>query len=216
MIKATSGGEVGCGGEVGDGGFLMKFRVFLASVITVSSLTACVSAGRPTYLYTGVADDPVIFFESVFGINTYFSAKTENVKDELYCLEHAKSVAFMQDINSSFRYENATGPWKISAPADQPILIRGSMFVAGSYATRHGPYFITPGRKHRSCEEVIKIFTPKAGEEYLVRLTEGGEGGCLMDITYKDGRFVETTDALVCEQDPYSRVRRRPRAPATK
>ena len=177
-------------------------RTFLTSVIAVLFLSACVSYPKPTYRYVGVADDPVFFFESDFGTNTQFLAKTENIKDEPKCLANSERVAYLQDMDSYYRDADAPGPWKITAKAGQPILIAGHWFKYGSSQplafnmVRHTP--------EAFCNPLVKILVPKAGEEYLVRLTNAGNRACSMSITLKDGSPVDATDALECQQSPYS------------
>ncbi len=154
---------------------------------------------KPEYSYVAKSGDPELFFESEFGTTTNFSAKINAVGDGARCSAGLKRVAYKQAMDSYYRDPEAPGPWKIAAPADTPILVTGHWFVYGltSSSTVNG-LTSTTSYPNTSCRVVEQIFTPKANEKYLVRLTKGPFGACAMAVTKMDGSAVEITQARQC------------------
>ena len=153
---------------------------------------------KPEYNYTPKPGDPEFFFESEFGINSQFKAKTEAVQDGDGCLD-TKRVAYLQQMDSYLRRADAPGPWKIAAPVDKPILIAGqwTRYSSAGYDYLSQRKTVTPAT---SCPWVAKILTPKPGAKYRVRLSNAGPMMCALSITSMDGSPVETKDALSCRR----------------
>lgn len=153
---------------------------------------------KPEYNYIAEPDDPEFFLESEFGTSSYFKAKINAVPsdDDDDCLD-TKRVAYLQQMDSYLRSPHAPGPWKISAPADKPILIAGQWMryssVGHDYLSRRKS--VTPAT---SCPWVAAVMTPRPGGRYRVRLSRAGPLMCALAITAMDGKPVETKSAPNC------------------
>jgi hypothetical protein len=182
-------------------------RIYIVALVTVLLLVGCGSYGvtypKPTYKYVGESEDPVLSFTSDFGTATNFLVKIKNARDEPKCLVGTERVAFLQEIDSYFRHPELPGPWKISAPANNPILIASNWFMYGTETVYPGALggmsmkTITPSQ---SCPFTVKIFTPKAGEHYLIRLNNAGNRTCSLSIEYEDGSPVDAIESRSCEK----------------
>lgn len=97
----------------------------------------------------------------------------------------------MQSMDSYYRDSSLKGPWKIVAPAGQPVVISGGWFqyATTSTNTTFGTKTISPGR---GCSAENKLVVGERGKQYLVHLRKSPDGsGCAMDITSLDGSVVE-------------------------
>ena len=180
---------------------MRKIEKFILITVLGISLFGCgaygVSYPKPEYNYVAQSNDPEFFFESQFSTNTQFKAKLNAIPERDNCLETMR-VAYLQKMDSYFRHPDTPGPWKIAAPAGQPILIAGqwmrygttNSIVVGSIKTTQ----IFPGS---SCPWVAKTMTPIAGAKYLVRLSGVGPT-CELPISSMDGASVETKNAPNC------------------
>ncbi len=155
---------------------------------------------KPEYNYAAQAGDSEFFFESEFGTNSQFKAKTEAVQDGDDCLD-TKRVAYLQQMDSYLRRADAPGPWKIAAPADKPILIAGqwTRYSSAGYDYLSQRKTVMPAT---SCPWAAKILTPKPGARYRVRLFKAGPMACSLSVTSMDGAPVETKDAPSCARPP--------------
>lgn len=163
---------------------------FALVLFTAACLGACVTRPKPQYNYAGAADDPVFFLESDFGIDTGFTAQINPVKNANLC-KSRQGVAYMQSMDSYYRDSSLKGPWKIVAPAGQPVVISGGWFqyATTSTNTTFGTKTVTPGR---GCSAENKLVVGERGKQYRVHLRKSSDGsGCEMDITSLDGSVVE-------------------------
>jgi len=177
---------------------LMKISSW-ASMVLFLSACGMYGAGypKPEYNYAGAPDDPVFYFESDFGVNTQFRAKINLASDEMPCAL-GQRVAYLQAMDSYYRDPDAKGPWKISAPADQPIVIAGqwSSYGSQSYSSLDRTKTWHPGA---SCQWVGKMLTPRKGASYRVRARNAGPLRCDMEITSMDGAAVGVQTVPTCQ-----------------
>lgn len=165
-------------------------------------LHACAIDGaghpKPEYDYRAKPNDPEFFLESDFGMRTEFKAKIHTVHGEDGCLD-TQRVAFMQKMDSYLRRADLPGPWKIAAPANEPVLIAGqwAQFATSSYNSWTRERLVT---LPASCPWKAKIMTPLPGAKYKVRLSSAGALACELSISLLDGTPVETRDAPSCAQ----------------
>lgn len=172
----------------------------ILTFISAFLLSACGMYGagypKPEYSYVGAADDPELFFESDFGVGTQFTAKTSISGEDDPCLR-GQRIAYLQAMDSYYRDPDAKGPWKIFAPANQPIVITGQWTLYGtqSYdpATR-----TTRSYAPSSCPVVAKKLTPVKGGRYRIHVRDAGPLRCAIDIATLDGASIAVQEVPVC------------------
>lgn len=177
----------------------------IAVLLTALLVGACGSYGvsypKPTYRYEGVAGDAEFHFESDFGTDTQFMAKTLGATDQPQCMAGAKTIGYLQQPDSYFRKADDRGPWKISAPTDSPILIAGYWWTYGrtDITSLVGGGTQTSVVRGESCRAQVMLVTPRKDGKYLVRLTRHDGRACRMSITNLDGSpAAEASVATVC------------------
>lgn len=178
------------------GRHLVGARRIVLALGLLAFLSACVTRPKPQYDYVGAPDDPVFVLESDFGIDTYFSVQIDPSKNVNLC-KSRQSVAYMQTMDSYYRSSSLKGPWKLAAPADQPMVISAG-WNQYPVMSPNGKGVITPAR---GCAAENKLLVGEKGKQYRAYLRKGADGGCALDITSLDGSPVETK--------PYPRCRLR-------
>lgn len=179
---------------------LTTVKRLILTFISAFLLSACSMYGagypRPEYSYVGAADDPEFFLDSDFGVSTQFTAKT-SISDEDDPCGQGRRVAYLQAMDSYYRDPDAKGPWKISAPANQPIVITGQW-------TRYGTQVYEPATRTTrlylpsSCPVVAKKLTPVKGGRYRIHLRNAGALRCDMDVATLDGSSIAVQDVPTC------------------
>lgn len=170
-------------------------RIVLALGL-LAALAACVTSPKPQYDYVGTADDPVFTLESDFGIDSYFSVQINPAKNLNLC-KSRQSVAYMQAMDSYYRSSSLKGPWKLTAPADQPMVISAG-WSQYPVMSPNGKGVTTPAR---GCTAESKLLVGEKGQKYRAYLRKAADGGCALEITSLDGSPVQT--------EPYPRCRLR-------
>jgi hypothetical protein len=151
---------------------------------------------KPEYSYAARSIDPVFYFESGFGTATNFKAKVNPTDDGEGC-RSTKRVAYMQRMDSYYRSADLPGPWTISAPANEPILIAGQWahYSSSSYDYLSRSKIVYLGN---ICPWAAKVVTPMAGAKYKVQLSSPAPMVCTLTITSMDGSPVKIQDAPNC------------------
>ncbi|MEF9965853.1 MAG: hypothetical protein RR779_15925 [Comamonas sp.] len=161
------------------------------------SLSACVTRPKPQYHYAGAPDDPVFFLDSDFGIDTGFTAQINPVKSSNLC-KNRQGVAYMQSMDSYYRDSSLKGPWKIVAPAGEPLVISGGWFQYATMSTNYSPLGARVTSPARGCSAENKLVVGEKGKQYRAYLYKSKDGGCALEITSVDGSPIEATPYPKC------------------
>jgi len=171
-------------------------RCIVVALGLMTVLTACVTRPKPQYDYAGTPDDPVFTLESDFGVDTNFSVQINPDKNLNLC-KSRQSVAYMQDMDSYYRSSSLKGPWTLTAPAGQPMVISAGWHQY-AVTSPSGKRVTTPAR---GCAAESKLLVGEKGKQYRAYLRKAADGGCALDITSLEGSPVPT--------EPYPRCRLR-------